>query len=318
MKVLIINIDSVSFNFTSKQISNAPPNIALEKIAKYHTGKGDEVIRDFPLAKTFVDKIYVSCIFTKNKHLCDEWEGIAEIGGTGYDIKKKLPDEIESIELRINYGFTTRGCIRKCKFCFVPEKEGGMHIVADLYDIWDGKSKEVIFFDNNILALPKHFKLICKQARGNNLRIDFNQGLDIRLLTDDIAQEIKKTRMSIRFAFDSPKTKSIIESKMLILHKYNIYAMWYILVGFDSDIEEEISRVEYLISHNQRPYIMKHENCGNDKRYIAIDRWANSPLFGKGTIPFKEYLNNTEDGNKYLKYFSSDYTKTKCVKGKTI
>jgi len=292
MKILLIDIDSKL------------PNIALKKIDRYYIDRGDKVIWNYPLAKYDVDKIYVSCIFTKNKHLCKEWEGISEIGGTGYDIKKKLPDEIESIKIKINYGFTTRGCIRKCKFCFVPEKEGNIHIVGDLYDIWDGKSKKVILLDNNILALPKHFKLICKQARDNNLKIDFNQGLDIRLLTEDIVHELKMTKMAeIRFAFDSPNIKPIIEKKISILKKYKIRAMWYVLIGFDSEIKEELSRIEYLISQNQRAYVMRHENCEKDKRYIAIAQWVNLPLFGKGTVPFKEYLTKTIHGKRYAKYF---------------
>ena len=77
MKILLINIDSVT------------PNLALKKIEKYYLDRGEEVIWDLPLARNIVDKIYVSCIFTKNKHLCREWEGIAEIGGTGYDLYKK-------------------------------------------------------------------------------------------------------------------------------------------------------------------------------------------------------------------------------------
>lgn len=293
MKILLINIDSKL------------PNIALKKIEKYHLCKGDEVIWDFPLMKNSCEKIYVSCIFTKNRHLCKEWEGIAEIGGTGYNIQKKLPKHIEDIKIKINYGFATRGCIRKCPFCFVPKKEGQIYIVGDIYDIWDGKAKEVIFYDNNILALPEHFKLICKQAREENLKIDFNQGLDIRLLTDDLAKELKNTKMSTyRFAFDNLAIKNIIEKKISILNKYKIRALWYVLVGFDSTIEEEILRVEYLIKNKQRAYVMRHEKCHNDKRYIALSRWANSPFFGKGTIPFQEYLNSTKDGNRYKKYFA--------------
>ena len=179
MKILLINIDSVI------------PNLALKKLEKYYSDRGDDVKWDMPLYQTWADKIYVSCIFTKNKGDCKQWEGIAEIGGTGYDIYKKLPLEIDIIKPRINWGFTTRGCIRKCSFCFVPLKEGNIKIEGDIYDIWDGKAKDITVMDNNILALPDHFKLICSQIRKEKLRVDFNQGFDIRLLTDEFIKELK-------------------------------------------------------------------------------------------------------------------------------
>jgi hypothetical protein len=65
-KILIINIDS--------KIAN----LALKKIEKYHSDRGDEIIWNFPLARNYVDKIYVSCIFDWNKHLCEEWVGDAD------------------------------------------------------------------------------------------------------------------------------------------------------------------------------------------------------------------------------------------------
>ena len=100
MKVLLIDIDSTI------------PNLALKKIEKYYIDKGDTVTWNNSLDRLISDKIYVSCIFPENKNKCRDWEGSAEIGGTGYDIKKKLPEEIEMVKPKINWGFTTRGCIR--------------------------------------------------------------------------------------------------------------------------------------------------------------------------------------------------------------
>ena len=155
MKVLIIDIDS------------RIPNLALKKIEKYYLDKGDEVLWNIPLAKDIVDKVYVSCVFTKNKNKCNFWEGMGDIGGSGYSLEINLPLEIEAVKPRINYGFTTRGCIRNCKFCIVPKKEGKIRIEGELLDLWDGYSKKVIVMDNNILALPTHFEMVCRQAREN-------------------------------------------------------------------------------------------------------------------------------------------------------
>jgi len=171
-----------------------------------------------------------------------------------------------------------------------------MKIIADLYDIWDRKGKDIILLDNNILAEPDHFIKICKQAQKEKLRLDFNQGLDIRLLTEELAQEIKKTKfIDVRFAFDNPSMKSIIMQKIEILKKYKIRGNFYCLVGYDSDFNEELERINYLLSEKQRVYVMRHEKVRGDKKYNALATWCNSPLFGRGTMPFDDFL-KTERG----------------------
>ena len=81
------------------------PNIALKKIEKYWSDKGAEIVYDFPLLRDQVDKIYVSCIYDWNRDKCKEWEGIADIGGSGYDLEKTLPSEIDKIKPKIIIGF---------------------------------------------------------------------------------------------------------------------------------------------------------------------------------------------------------------------
>jgi hypothetical protein len=293
MRVLILNIDSKI------------PNLALKKIEKYHIDKGDEVVWDFELYNS--DKIYVSCIFDWNKSKCREFEGRAEIGGTGYDLKIKLPDYIEKLKPKLNMGFTTRGCIRKCEYCVVPDKEGKIYIVGDLYDLWDGKSKEVTLFDNNILALPKQFFKICEQSQKENIRLDFNQGLDIRLLNDSVAKTLKETKLKeYRFAFDDIKLMKIVSRKIEILDKYKIRGLWYVLGGFKTTWQDSVDRINYLVKNKQRAYYMKHKFVDKDQRFSAVDTWCNHPMLGHGTIPFKDFLNNTPRGRTYLKHFSKE------------
>lgn len=279
MKILLINIDSKL------------PNIALKKTEKYYLDKGDEIIWDLEMFKVVADKIYVSCIFDWNKYKCEEWEAWgAEIGGSGYDLKKTLPEEIDKIKIKINMGFTTRGCIRKCKFCIVPQKEGKFEVVGDIYDFWDGKSKEIVLFDNNILVSPKHFKMICSQIRKEKLKVDFNQGLDCRLLTEDIVKELKKTKcIAHRFAFDNIKDMSHVEKAIKLLDKYNIKAMWYILVGFDSTFEEDIERIDYITYKEHRAFAMKHKKVKDNNKYTQLARWTNSPLW-RNAMPFKDFI----------------------------
>lgn len=267
-RILIIDIDSKI------------KNLALYKIAKYWEEKNYEIIWNYPLAKDSVEFIYVSCIFTKNKDKCTPWEEcgrLVQIGGTGYDIRRTLPKDIEDIKPRINLGFTTRGCIRKCEFCVVPEKEGQVRAVGDLLDLWDGESGDIVLMDNNILALPDHFRMVCQQARDHRIRVDFNQGLDHRLLTTDIVKELVSVRhIEYRFAFDHPSYKKTVEKAIEMLQKAGIKrCAWYVLVGFNTTIDEDLDRLMYLRSMNQNAYVQRYETCYHEPEYISMARWAN-------------------------------------------
>ncbi len=189
--------------------------------------------------------------------------------------------------------------------CVVPQKEGNIRPIGDIYDLWDGESKELILWDNNILAIPDHFEKICKQAQKEKLRIDFNQGLDIRLLTEDMCKTLKATRMKeYRFAFDNKSLTKIVEEKCKILNKYKIYALWYVLVGFDSNFVEELQRVYLLNKYNQRVYVMRHENCRQDRRYTGLANWTNS-ICGFRAMSFEEYL-KSDRGKGYKHLFKKE------------
>ena len=256
MNVALINVDGCK-------------NLALEKIRLYHLQKGDNII-----TRGQADKTYVSCIFTFNRHIADMWQ-CAEMGGTGIDLEKKLPDEIEQIKPHLNYGFTQRGCIRKCEFCVVHKKEK-FEVVGDLLDLWDGKSKEIELYDNNILAMPEHFYKITGQAIENKITIDFNQGLDIRLLTKDIAIRLKETPMKdIRFAFDKLALKNVVLKGIDTLKEVfgkSFRAMWYV---YASEQKETIERLNILREYGQKPYLMRNPLVKYPKIFISMARWAN-------------------------------------------
>jgi hypothetical protein len=280
LKILIIDIDS------------KPPfgNLALKKIAKFY--KDEEITWNLPLWKFTSDKIFVSCIFDYNRYQCKEWEGIAEIGGTGYDIKKKLPPEIDKIKIYENRGFTTRGCIRKCPFCIVPEKEGDIKVVGDIYDFWDRKSKSITIMDNNILAVPNHFLKICHQLKKENLRVDFNQGLDMRLLTPILVKELNKLRYKqLRFSWDDNEDRTgLLKELKDWFGRCFIYVLCGHL-GFDRDLEKlEIIK---KIGHNS--YVMRLEKVRKEKKYIRLAQWSSIQwIFFK--YSFKEFCDLKNKG----------------------
>ena len=154
-KILLIDLDHTKF-----------PNLALMKLSAYHKAKGDSVSLNFALG--YYDKVYASCVFPKNKkNLANYPFKNMEIGGSGIDLKKKLPKEIDSMQpdyslYNIDYGigFITRGCIRNCPFCIVPQKEGKLKPNRNPLQIINPKSNKVKFLDNNFLAYSKHAEVL--------------------------------------------------------------------------------------------------------------------------------------------------------------
>lgn len=294
------------------------PNLALKKIEKYHKDKGDEIIWNLPLARPITDKIYVSCVFKRNKKKCFDWQDDPKclIGGSGYSLKIELPEEIEKIKPHINLGFTTRGCIRHCEFCIVPEKEGEIRIESDIYDLWDGKSKDIILLDNNILALPEHFFLICKQLKKENLRVDFNQGLDFRLLTNDIWTELKTLKHihEIRFAFDNIAYKSSVLKTLELMKRNGLkdwQTRWYVYVGEKDTFESVFERLMLLKKYNQGVYLMRDSKVYNIPEYIALAQYTNT--MGAFKMDFKDVFNKSKKLKTYRKFIPTKFLeRNKC------
>lgn len=273
MKILLVNVDSTI------------PNLALEKLRVYHERQGDKVtkIKDrslLPFVDVY-DKIYVSCVFDYNRYHCKKWRGIAEIGGSGYSLKKCLPSKIEKIKPKINLGFTTRGCIRNCSFCIVPKKEGKIRTVGDIYDLWDGQTRDIMLLDNNILAAPEHFFKISNQLKKENLRVDFNQGLDHRLLTDEIWKELFSLVYSgsgkIRFAFDHILYKKSVNKALKIMQRNGLkkwQTRWYIYVGTHDTFDTVMERIDILRDAKQLVFVMRDRKVRNNPEFRKIYAWT--------------------------------------------
>jgi len=287
MNVLLIDVDSKI------------PNLALMKISAYHKKRGDQV--GFNIGDP--DRVYASIVFSKNK-----WKGngiksmypdaIVNVGGSGFSLDNKLPNEIEHnmpdydiYNLDYSMGFATRGCIRKCDFCFVPKKEGGIKINADIFEFWDQKHKHIMLLDNNILAIPDHFKNIANQLIENNLTVDFNQGLDIRLINNENANILSKLRVkpSLRFAFDDISYEKEVRRGIKILKTKDInHSNFYVLVGYNTTIKEDMKRLETLKDLDQRAYVMRYDKCRGKRIYNDLASWANQPQFFM-KYPFEKY-----------------------------
>ncbi|GAH52847.1 unnamed protein product, partial [marine sediment metagenome] len=198
-------VSLVDLDVTSKR--RPFPNLALMKLSAYHKSKGDEVYLNFPLIQP--DITYASCVFTWNGRRRDGLPPEAIIGGSGVDLKAELPPEVEHImpdyslypNVDFSMGFTSRGCIRKCPWCIVPEKEGQIKPWARIYEFWDRRHTKITLLDNNLLAAP-NWRQTMEDLIAEGLKVDFNQGLDIRLLNEENLDYLKRVKASeLRFAF---------------------------------------------------------------------------------------------------------------------
>lgn len=298
MDILLVNLDSTI------------PNLALEKIRMFHEQQGNRVrqIKDngsvvlphsLLIDKNEYDEIYVSCVFKWNAKLCERWEGKAQIGGSGYSLEIKLPPEIEALYPKINLGFITRGCIRNCPWCIVPEKEGKVREVADLYDIWDGKADTITLMDNNILALPETFFKITKQIKKEKLKVDFNQGLDHRLLTDEIVKELFSLKYpdsagnKIRFAFDHISYKKSVLKALRLLKKHGLrdwQTRWYVYVGDYDTTDTVLERLNILREWKQAVFLMRDrcDKVQKNREFAKMYSWTTS-VSAFYSVSYEEY-----------------------------
>lgn len=272
-------------------IDSKIPNLALMKLSAFHKQKGDQVEFYSPLFK--YDKIYASKVFTNSDggYLNSK---TMEIGGSGYNLETTLPHEIEHIYpdyslYNCNYaiGFLTRGCIRNCPFCIVPKKEGRIRFNAKLNEFCRDQ-EEVMLLDNNFLAYEHHDNLLLELINSGK-KIDFNQGLDIRLINEINAKLLRKIRIwkQLRFALDNPKLIPLVEKKLDLLNKIgfrNREFRFYILVGFNTTKKEDMKRIKFLQSKKCDIFIMSYYK---DNYTSKLQRWVNRFFYKYET--FEDY-----------------------------
>lgn len=158
---------------------------------------------------------------------------VAEIGGEVNALPHHNPQAT----------FTSRGCIRKCRFCAVPKIEG------DLIELEEWEAKPIVC-DNNLLACNKaHFDKVIDSLKGIP-GIDFEQGLDARSLTEHHAIRIAELDLSlVRFAWDNIKSEQVVMralKKILAVGIPKSKIRVYVLFNFNDTPEDALYRLQAL------------------------------------------------------------------------
>lgn len=259
MNISLVDVDGHNF-----------PNLALMKLSAWHKAQGASVDWYSPLFSC-PDCIYASKVFTFTPDYTAYAPGHPEPirGGTGYDETVKLPESVEHMipdySLYPNWqpavGFLTRGCIRNCPWCIVPKKEGVLREVDDIERVAAGR-KEVVLLDNNFLVADKEFvREQLEKAARLKIRIDFNQGLDSRLVTPENAKLLSSCRWIrfIRFSCDTVAMIEPIRRAVSLIRetgcKREIFC--YMLV---QDVQEAEQRLHALVDLGVTPFAQPYRD----------------------------------------------------------
>ena len=309
MKIGLIDVDGHGF-----------PNLALMKLSRYWKQQGATVLWYSPFEH--YDIVYLSKVFTFTPDYLQIITNADKIerGGTGYKLyEKTLPTEIDRmqpdysiyshiIDNKSAYGFLTRGCIRSCKWCIVPKKEGQLRPYMDIEEIAIEGRDKITLMDNNILASDYGLQQIEKIVK-MKLKVDFNQDLDCRLVTDDIANLLSKVKWQeyIRFACDTSAQLPHLFRACDLLKKHGYKGKVFMNVLLTDNINECLERIENILKYKgfemlpfAQPYIDFDGKRQPPQWQKDMARWCNRRELLKSTS-FKDF--SPRNGFKCGEYF---------------
>ena len=256
-------------------LTDAPKhNLALMKISTYHKEKGDIVSLNEPINPC--DISYGSWLYGQRYH--------ADInGGPSFDPAVRLDLDIEtcrpdySLYPGVDYslGYTWSYCPRKCEFCVVP-KQDNPQVHRSIWSFHRSDLKRICLLNNNTFTDPQ-WKDTFEEIWDAGLAVKDENGYDLRLLDDEKAEALKRTRFDkgyVHFAWDFMADERQVVKGLKVAQAHNIKAMVYVLVGYNTTREEDIHRCQIINVLGFDPYPMPY-NGGTKadrafKRFICL------------------------------------------------
>lgn len=312
------------------------PPLGLMKISTYHKRQGDEVQfwrgTNLEFRNQKWDIIYITSMFTyhwnivirtiryyqrnkNNKNIkvggvlaslfsneLKNETGINPHIGLYKKVDRMAPDYSLSDDYYTNdasIGYMTRGCIRRCPFCAVPQLEPEYIPYIPVKNQLDLDKKDLLLLDNNVLASPEFPKIVkeikkygfYKDAKFNGkLRyVDFNQGVDIRLLTEEKMRLLSQIAVfPLRLAFDDIRLKKLYLEKVKLAHKHKIKRLSnFILYNFNDTAEDFYERLRINVELNEKlgtnifSFPMRFIPLdAKDRKYVDNAHWTKKRLRG--------------------------------------
>jgi len=281
------------------------PPLGLLKLASYHRSKGDtvELVRGCMRPRRRPARIYVTSLFTwawkpvwdavryyKNIFPdVDLWLGgiyasllpeHARESGADHICVGFIP-EIEDLmpaydlvpEWDGSLIYSSRGCNRRCPHCAVWKIEGSINSCRKtIRHLVYPSHTRIIIWDNNILQNP-YWRDIFDELiwfSSKNKRIDFNQGIDARLITDEVAAKIAKMKLKyIRISYDNRKVGKYVKKAIEKLSAYfsRRKIIVYMLYNFKDSPDDLFARMRDVLEWGAVVYPMRYEPLN------ALQRW---------------------------------------------
>jgi hypothetical protein len=287
------------------------PPLGLLKLATYHKQKGHsvELVRGNTIPARHPDLIYVTSLFTwawipvhssvryyklhypdVPLHLGGVYATLlpshAELSGADYvhkGIMGQVEEYLPSYDLVPEWDgsilFASRGCIRKCGFCAVPKLEGApKYLKSAIEHLIFPKHTRIIFNDNNILG-NNNWKDIFDEVIKIGKKVDFNQGLDARLITDEAAEELGQMKFfpALRIAYDYVGIGKFVKKAIERLISNGICGrdiFVYILFNYADSPDDFFQRVREVINWGATAYPMRYIPLNSlDKNKHVGPKW---------------------------------------------
>ena len=186
--------------------------------------------------------------------------------------------------------FTSRGCPNSCPFCAVPKLEG------DLVEIENWRPAPIIC-DNNFLATSrKHFNRVIDRLKLIP-KVDFNQGLEARLLTPDHARRLAELKQpKIRFVFDHVNEEAEVADAISLCRRHGLKDFGvYVLIGFNDTPDDAYYRLEKVREWGIRPNPMRYQplDALTKNEYVApgwTDRELKDMMHHYARLRYTEHI----------------------------
>jgi len=221
-----------------------------------------------------------------------------------YSILDQIKDQYLYPVRDAYFAYASRGCVRKCHFCGVPKLEGAQRDAQSITDVVNGirerhgDKRDLMLMDNNVVASANYKNIIAeirdlgfqKGAKLERLgkpsvkrRVDFNQGVDARILCKDpmYLREMSAICISpLRIAFDHIGVRKPYEAAIRIAHDVGLHNLSnYMLYNFHDSPTDLYERMRLNIDLNVElgirifSFPMRYQPTDRPDRSFVGENW---------------------------------------------